>query len=131
MNHTDEDGRTFRQLRLVEDLPDVPDTLSGHDARRMSKAISASGAEPISAARLQQLWAGAKMTKEERASIQIWTEHRKGDLQRIRDDVRALNDIIWRLLPIILGALVLGIAIMSIYLVKHASEITQVDLFVR
>lgn len=121
MNHTDGDGRTFRQLRLVEDLPAA---LSGRDARRISKKISAIGAEPISATRLQQLWAGAEMSNEECASIQAWTEHRN-------DKADVLYAIFWRLLPVILGALVLATAIMWIYLVKHASEITQVDLFIR
>lgn len=120
MNHTDDDGRTFRHLRLVEDLPTV---LSGREARRISKGISAIGAEPITPVRLQQLWAGAEMTRGERASIQVWTEHRKRDLQQVRDDVTVLNAILWRLVPIVLGALMLMTVIMSVYLVKHASEI--------
>lgn len=116
-NVVDSEDRSATQrpkLRLVAGLPA---SLSGREARNISKEIVRIHAPQITAARLQELWAGAAPTNSEVESLQAWTEYCANEAKRIGDQNAQLRWYLWRLAA---GSLALAVVVLAIYLVTHA-----------
>lgn len=103
-----------RRLRVIHG---IPRSLSGREARKKSREISALGVSPISAARLQQLRmrAGASPTRDEAASLDSWRDFAERDTRRMQTQVDRLRPWVRRAVwaNVIVWTVVIGLYIAS------------------
>lgn len=98
-----------------------PQLLSRREARSISKELWRIG-QPISAVRLDDIYAGSHMTASERASLQALNQHNSAELPVLRDRAARLRELKWRL---IIGALVIWTVLLGLYFLIHAAELAQ------
>lgn len=85
--NAEKDDPAVRRLRVVDG---IPASLSGREARAISGEISALHVSPLSASRLQQLWAGGSPTRDEAAALDSWRDFVERDTRRMQTQVDRL-----------------------------------------
>ena len=111
------DDPDVRRLRVVDG---IPASLSGREARAISREISALHVSPIPASRLQQLWAGSSPTRNEAAALNSWRDFAERDTRRMQTQVDRLRPWTRRA---IWANLIVWPAVVGLYIATHLDAI--------